>query len=105
MVCKTFGASGKGAREALKVLLNGGAGLIGSHVADLLIACGYEVVVVDDLLSDKRENVPQGARFYEMDVRSGCAEVFERFNPRSCATKRQSGRAPLDLGAGLRRRR
>jgi UDP-glucose 4-epimerase len=36
---------------------------------------------VDDLSSGKRENVPQGARFYEMDVRSGCAEVFEEFQP------------------------
>jgi UDP-glucose 4-epimerase len=55
----------------LKVLLTGGAGFIGSHVADLLLARGYEVSVVDDLSSGKRENVPQGARFYEMDVRSG----------------------------------
>jgi UDP-glucose 4-epimerase len=65
----------------LKVLLTGGAGFIGSHVADLLLARGYEVIVVDDLSSGRRENVPQGARFYEMDVRSGCAEVFEEFQP------------------------
>jgi UDP-glucose 4-epimerase len=71
VVRRAFGASPRRSREALKVLLTGGAGFIGSHVADLLLARGYEVSVVDDLSSGKRENVPQGARFYEMDVRSG----------------------------------
>jgi UDP-glucose 4-epimerase len=36
---------------------------------------------VEDLSSGKRENVPQGARFYEADVRSGCAEALEEFEP------------------------
>jgi UDP-glucose 4-epimerase len=36
---------------------------------------------VDDLSSGKRENVPQGASFHELDIRSGCAEVFEGFGP------------------------
>jgi UDP-glucose 4-epimerase len=81
VVCKAFGASGKGAREELKALLTGGGKFIGSHVADLLIACGYEAIVVDDRSSGKRENVSQGARFYEMDVRFGRAQVFEEFQP------------------------
>jgi UDP-glucose 4-epimerase len=65
----------------MKVLLTGGAGFIGSHVAEQLLARGHEVAVVDNLSSGKRENLAEGARFYEMDVRSGCAEVFEDFAP------------------------
>ncbi len=65
----------------MRVLLTGGAGFIGSHVADRLLERGHEVAVVDDLSSGKRENVPDGAVFYEADVRSGCAEVFEEFAP------------------------
>ena len=79
------GASRKLRRNArnqtMKVLLTGGAGFIGSHVADHLLVRGHEVVVVDDLSSGKRENVPDGAVFYERDVRDGCAEVFEEFVP------------------------
>jgi UDP-glucose 4-epimerase len=65
----------------MKVMLTGGAGFIGSHVADQLLARGHEVAVVDNLSSGKRGNLPDGVRFYAMDVRSGCAEVFEDFVP------------------------
>jgi UDP-glucose 4-epimerase len=50
-------------------------------VADRLLERGHEVAVVDNLSSGKRENVPDAARFYETDVRSGCAGVFEDFEP------------------------
>jgi UDP-glucose 4-epimerase len=62
-------------------LVTGGAGFIGSHVADLLLACGHEVAVVDDLSSGRRQNVPETARCYQIDIRTGCAEVFEDFGP------------------------
>jgi UDP-glucose 4-epimerase len=52
------------------VLVTGGAGFIGSHVADLYLANGYQVTVVDNLSTGRRENVPSGARFVEADVRS-----------------------------------
>lgn len=65
----------------MRVLLTGGAGFIGSHVADHLLERGHEVAVVDDLSSGKRENVPEGARFCETDIRTGCAAVFEEFGP------------------------
>ena len=65
----------------MRVLLTGGAGFIGSHVAERLLARGHEVIVVDDLSSGKRENVPEGARFFEKDIRSGCEEVFREFRP------------------------
>ena len=63
----------------MRVLVTGGAGFIGSHVVEQLLSRGHEVAVVDDLSSGKREYVPHGAIFYEMDVRSGCDKVFEDF--------------------------
>ena len=65
----------------MRILLTGGAGFIGSHVADRLLERGHEVAVVDDLSSGKRENIPVGARFYETDIRTGCLRVFEEFAP------------------------
>ena len=65
----------------MRVLVTGGAGFIGSHVAEELLSRGHEVAAVDDLSSGSRENVPDGAHFYELDVRSGCGEVFEEFEP------------------------
>jgi UDP-glucose 4-epimerase len=53
----------------MKILVTGGAGFIGSHVAEAYVAAGHEVVVVDDLSSGKRHQVPAGARFVQMDVR------------------------------------
>lgn len=65
----------------MRVLLSGGAGFIGSHVAESLLTLGHEVAIVDDLSSGKRENVPEGAGFYERDIRSGCDDLFEEFKP------------------------
>ncbi|MBA2443329.1 MAG: NAD-dependent epimerase/dehydratase family protein [Rubrobacter sp.] len=67
----------------MRVLVTGGAGFIGSHVADRLLEHGHELAVVDDLSTGQRENVPEGAHFYERDVRSGCREVFEEFRPQA----------------------
>lgn len=52
------------------VLVTGGAGFIGSHVADALLALDCDVHVLDDLSGGVRKNVPAGASFHEMDVRS-----------------------------------
>ena len=51
----------------MAVLVTGGAGFIGSHVAEALVARGDEVVVLDDLSTGKRENVPEGAELVEGD--------------------------------------
>ena len=58
---------------AKRILITGGAGFIGSTIADLFLQAGWDVAVLDDLSSGKRENVPAGARFYPVDVRSAAA--------------------------------
>ncbi len=60
-------------------LVTGGAGFIGSHVAEAYRAGGWSVTVVDDLSSGKRDNVPEGVDFVELDVRDPrLLEVFDR---------------------------
>jgi UDP-glucose 4-epimerase len=53
-----------------RALVTGGAGFIGSHVAELFHRRGYDVEVIDDLSSGRRENLPDGVRFHELDIRS-----------------------------------
>ena len=55
---------------AERVLVTGGAGFIGSHVADRYVAEGYDVTVLDNLSSGRVENVPAAATFVQADVRS-----------------------------------
>jgi len=67
----------------MKVLVTGGAGFIGSHVADRILEAGHEVTVLDDLSSGKRDQVPNGARFVHADIRSEAASKLirdERFD-------------------------
>lgn len=67
----------------MKILITGGAGFIGSHVADLALKRGHEVGVLDDLSSGRRENVPADAKFYRVDIRDAEATraAFEDFKP------------------------
>ena len=53
-----------------RALVTGGAGFIGSHVADLFIDEGYEVEVVDDLSTGNRSNVPERSLLHEVSVAS-----------------------------------
>lgn len=52
----------------MKVLVTGGAGFAGSHIADALLAAGHEVVIVDNLATGSEHNVPQAAAFFNMDI-------------------------------------
>ncbi|MBN2623922.1 MAG: SDR family oxidoreductase [Acidimicrobiales bacterium] len=52
----------------MRALVTGGAGFIGSHLADALLARGDEVVVLDNLATGRLENVPDKATFVEGDV-------------------------------------
>lgn len=51
-----------------KILITGGAGYIGSKLANKLTADGFEVVVIDDLSTGKRENISRTIKFYEMSI-------------------------------------
>ena len=64
--------------------MTGGAGFIGSHVADGLVARGDEVHVLDNLSSGKCENVPDVATLHEGDIRSDCERVFDEVQPEAC---------------------
>ncbi|MDD3225192.1 MAG: GDP-mannose 4,6-dehydratase [Clostridium sp.] len=61
----------------MKVLITGGAGFIGSQVADLLIDNGYEVCIIDSLVHGNTKNVNSRAKFYKADIRD--KEIFDIF--------------------------
>lgn len=59
----------------MRILVTGGAGFIGSHVVEGYLGEGHEVVVVDNLATGRRSNVPRQARLYEVDIH---AREFEQ---------------------------
>src|SRR4030042_3680029 len=66
----------------MKIMITGGAGFIGSHVTDMLIDAGHQVIVVDDLSTGRRSNLNPHAAFYEVDIRSSEMErVFALEKP------------------------
>jgi UDP-glucose 4-epimerase len=66
----------------VRVLVTGGAGFIGSQIAEAHARRGDDVIVVDSLASGRRAFVPAGARFYEIDVRDpALADIFARERP------------------------
>lgn len=68
--------------RSLRVLVTGGAGFIGSHVTDALIAAGHEVAIVDNLSSGRRELVDPRAGLYELELTSpDLRRVIEEFRP------------------------
>lgn len=63
----------------MRVLVTGGAGFIGSHIADALLDAKHDVVVLDDLSTGRRENVPPHASFVQGDIRdAACVEALFR---------------------------
>jgi UDP-glucose 4-epimerase len=62
-------------------VVTGGAGFVGSHVVEALVARGDEVLVVDSLVKGKRENVPTGVEIRVHDVREPLGDVFDEIGP------------------------
>ncbi|MBN1755919.1 NAD-dependent epimerase/dehydratase family protein [bacterium] len=66
-----------------KILVTGGAGFIGSWVAQKYMENFHEVVVLDDLSMGFKSNLPEGAKFYQIDIRSAALDKLfemERFD-------------------------
>jgi UDP-glucose 4-epimerase len=67
----------------MRILVTGGAGFIGSHITEALLASGHEVCVVDDLSTGRRSNVPERAKFVQADIRNAgaVAACFGEWKP------------------------
>ncbi|MBN8555297.1 MAG: NAD-dependent epimerase/dehydratase family protein [Deltaproteobacteria bacterium] len=70
----------------MKVLITGGAGFVGSHLADKYLALGYEVVIVDDFSTGKQSNidlaVKNGAKVYKAKLQSpAIQEILKKEKP------------------------
>ena len=90
--------------------MTGGAGFIGSHVADRLLGFGHEVLIVDNLASGSRANIPSSAQFEHCDVAdASLAPLLQRWRGEvvvNCAAQAmgpaQCSREPQVIGAASR---
>ena len=65
----------------MRSIVTGGAGFIGSHVVDALVARGDEVAVIDSLVHGKEENVASGAELHVRDIREPLDDIFDAVRP------------------------
>jgi UDP-glucose 4-epimerase len=66
----------------MRVLVTGGAGFIGSHVAEAYLQAGHEVRIIDSLVHGRVENVPRGAAFEQLDIRHpDAARIIREWRP------------------------
>jgi UDP-glucose 4-epimerase len=68
----------------VRAVVTGGAGFIGSHVVDALVAAWGEVHVLDDFSKGKRRNIPEGVHVHEGDIRSDAGRIFDEVRPEVC---------------------
>ena len=68
----------------MRVIVTGGAGFIGSHAVDALLARGDEVHVFDNLSTGSRENVDPAAPLHEGDIRTDTGALFDEIRPELC---------------------
>jgi UDP-glucose 4-epimerase len=67
----------------MRILITGGAGFVGSNIADRYVELGHEVAIVDNLSTGRRGNLNPRADFHELDMtdNAALAEVFEQVAP------------------------
>ena len=83
----------------MRAIVTGGAGFIGSHVAEALVARGDEVHVLDSLATGSREKVPSRAELHLGDIRWDAAAVFDLVRPELCVHLA----AQADVGTSVER--
>ena len=63
----------------MKILITGGAGFIGSHVADILTGDDNHIIIIDDLSTGKIENIPSSAQLYKKNIIDpSIEEIFQK---------------------------
>ena len=83
----------------MRAIVTGGAGFIGSHVAEALVARGDEVHILDSLVTGSHEKVPVGAELHRGDIRSDAAALFDSVDPDVCVHLA----AQADVGTSVER--
>ena len=83
----------------MRAIVTGGAGFIGSHVAEGLLARGDEVHVLDSLATGSREKVPAEAELHVGDIRSDAGALFDQVQPELCVHLA----AQADVGTSVER--
>jgi len=67
----------------MRLIVTGGAGFIGSHIAEFYIKNQDEVLIIDDLSTGKEENIPEGAKFERVSItdEEKIKGIFKKFKP------------------------
>jgi UDP-glucose 4-epimerase len=71
----------KSSRVEVKIIVTGGAGFIGCHVAQILVDGGHSVLVLDDLSGGFADNIPSEAAFEQRSINDNLDPLFHKFKP------------------------
>ena len=64
----------------MNILVTGGGGFIGSNIADAYLLAGHKVIIIDDMSTGRKQNIPKNAEFVEMDIRdSNLNDLFKDY--------------------------